>query len=82
MKHRCIIPCECLVALGEQRGNVIWTNIWRNISFRDVFGSLEGGREQGQQVGGRGGGGSVSADVASLDVELAQECFTNDCRSE
>lgn len=37
--------------------------------------------KQEQQVGGWGGGGSVSADADSLDVELAQECLTNDWQS-
>ncbi len=49
----------------------------RNISFL-YCGSAGGRREQGQQVGGRGGGeggGSGSADVASLDVGHALECF-------
>lgn len=79
--HRCIIPCEHQVVLGEHRPNVISTNIWSNISFQWCVGSFGGRTEQGQQVGGWVGGGSVSADVASLDIELAQECFANDCWS-
>ena len=46
--------------------------------YSDVLGQLsKGGAAGGWVRRWGGGGGSVSADVASLDVGLAQECFRN-----